>query len=157
MYDYQFTNYIYIYIDEPRTRYVKYLNYRLRFDTVSNESNAFDLRRTKTSQKCSFFSINNDSSKNHENRFRSISITRYHHFYYYYYYYTKHPRSIKFSVHFSTRARYIRRSHDWIPLHGSLPWNINWPKCHWESIIPGENSTSTFLCHKVAGNCYFQS
>lgn len=66
---------IYIYIDEPRTRYVKYLNYRLRFDTVSNESNAFDLRRTKTSQKCSFFSINNDSSKNHENRFRSISIT----------------------------------------------------------------------------------
>lgn len=157
MYDYQFTNYIYIY---------RWATNQIRQISQLSPSFWHSFERierlwSSTHKDISKVLLFLDQQRFLEKSWKSISFyldnfPRYRHFYYYYYY-TKHPRSIKFSVHFSTRARYIRRSHDWIPLHGSLPWNINWPKCHWESIIPGENSTSTFLCHKVAGNCYFQS
>lgn len=63
MYDYQFTSYIYIYRRATSQIRQTDLNYRLRSDTVSNDSNSFDLRRTKTSllksalPLLSFFSI----------------------------------------------------------------------------------------------------
>lgn len=140
----KFTSYIYIY---RRTRYVKRLNYRLSSDTVSNESNSFDLRRSETSLLKSapppFFSIRTFQRQPPVSTiFNSLKIMKINNFIVSI---TFQPSSMilfiiivqsildqlsQVSIHFSTRAYYIRRSHNWIPLHGSLPWNINRrPKC----------------------------
>lgn len=179
MYDYQFTSYIYIYRRATSQIRQTDLNYRLRSDTVSNDSNSFDLRRTKTSllksalPLLSFFSIvpSFPISPSRSIPWKSwksslkidsiISITFDDDTFYYYYYNTsildRLGQLSQASIHFSTRDYYIHRSHDWIPLHGSLPRNINRRRGGPNAIhYPERKFHFHFSVSQTAGNCYFQ-
>lgn len=172
---------IYIYIYRRATSQIRQtdLNYRLRSDTVSNDSNSFDLRRTKTSllksalPLLSFFSIvpsfpispsRSIPWKSWKSSLKIDSITSItfdDDTFYYYYYNTsildRLGQLSQASIHFSTRDYYIHRSHDWIPLHGSLPRNINRRRGGPNAIhYPERKFHFHFSVSQTAANCYFQ-
>lgn len=141
----KFTSYIYIYIDEPDTSNVSTIaSVPTQFQT-SRTLSIFDAQRRLYSKARPLpFSLLRTFQRQPpvSTIFNSLKIMKINNFIVSI---TFQPSSMilfiiivqsildqlsQVSIHFSTRAYYIRRSHNWIPLHGSLPWNINRrPKC----------------------------